>query len=218
MNEKSFLQVWGLWGRPAEGLTLERVAPLPPSSSRPDLGSKHPGVRTGGRNHHSAASTENNRLRRGAGPRPPYGATTIPPPSTLLQTHRVLGISSSMAAAVAAAPQGPAPCPSLPPKLLRQLWLRKSRPPRLTGGCFAFFSGGNNTKTPGRPRTMKARSKMAASRTPRAASLVSRAAHAHSWLLSLLAAALGFKPWSHLLRSRASSRQGTAQTAQAQCQ
>lgn len=121
-------------------------APSPAIVLSARLGSKHSGVRTGGRNHHSAASTENNRLQRGAGPRPPYGATTIPPPSTLLQTHRVLGISSSMAAAVAAAPQGPAPCPSLPPKSLRRLWLRKSRPPRLTGGYLAFFFGSDYTK------------------------------------------------------------------------
>lgn len=177
-------------------------------------------MRTGGRNHHSAASTENNRLQRGAGPRPPYGATTIPPPSTLLQTHRVLGISSSMAAAVAAAPQGPAPCPSLPPKLLRWLWLRKSRPPCLTGGYFAFFFGSDYTKMPVPPRTMKPRSKMAASRTLRSRqpSDPRRACAQPASMLTLLVAGLGFKPGVHLLRSRASTRQRMAQTAQAQYQ
>lgn len=51
-----------------------------------------------------------------------------------------------MAAAVAAAPQGPAPCPSLPPKSSGRLWLRESGPPRLAGGYFAFAFGRNYPK------------------------------------------------------------------------
>lgn len=185
----------GAASRGQTGRPLSRQRPLGPAR----LGSKHPGVRTGGRNHHGAASTENNRLRRGAGPRPPSGATTIPPPSTLLQTHRVLGISSSMAAAVAAAPQGPAPCPSLPPKSLRRLWLRKSRPPRLTGGYFAFFLSSDYTKMPGLRRTMKPRSKMAASRAPksRQPSDQRRARAQPASMLAFLAIGLGFKSRVH---------------------
>lgn len=116
------------------------------------------------RNRDIAAPTEDNRLGSGDGPRPPSGTTTIPPRSSLPQTHRVLGISSSMAAAVAAAPLGPAPYSLLPPKSLKQLWLRNSRVSRLTRGYSASFFGGNYTRAPGPARTMKPQYKMAASR------------------------------------------------------
>lgn len=110
---------------------------------------------------------ENNKLGSGEGPRPPSRTTTIPPPSLLPQTHRVLGISSSMAAAVAAAPLGPAPYPLLPPKLFERLWLRNNGVSRLTGGYLASFFGSNYTIPPGPARTMKPQYKMAASRDPR---------------------------------------------------
>lgn len=107
LNGKSFLQGWD------RGCSQPRGdrgrAPLPPSSSRPVSAlsilacAREGGTTTARRPRRTIGCRE-----AGAGPRPPYGATTIPPPSTLLQTHRVLGISSSMAAAVAAAPQGPA--------------------------------------------------------------------------------------------------------------
>lgn len=114
-----------------------------------------------------AVSTENNRLGAAQGRGLPSGTTTIPPPSSLPQTHRVLGISSSMAAAVAAPPPGPTPCPSLPPKSFERLWLRDSGVSRQTRGYSASFSRGNYTKPPGPAGTMKPQYKMAASRAPR---------------------------------------------------
>lgn len=119
------------------------------------------------RNRDIAAPTEDNRLGSGDGPRPPSGTTTIPPHASLPQTHRVLGISSSMAAAVAAAPLGSAPYPLLPLKSFEQLWLRNSGVSRLTRGYSASFFGGNYTRAPGPARTMKPQYKMAASREPR---------------------------------------------------
>ena len=89
-----------------------------------------------------------------------------PAPISLPQTHRVLGISSSMAAAVAAAPLGPAPYSLLPPKTPERLWLQNSGVSRLTGGYSTSFLRGNYTKAPGPARTMKPQYKMAASRGP----------------------------------------------------
>lgn len=89
MNEKSFLRVWGPRAQPAEGLTGPSPSPAIVLSAR--LGSKHPGVRTGGRNHHSAASTENNRLREARGRGLPPGR----PPSLL--PHRCSRLTESWA-------------------------------------------------------------------------------------------------------------------------
>lgn len=111
--------------------------------------------------------SEDNSLGSGKGLRLLTRTTTIPPPSSLPQTHRVLGISSSMAAAVAAAPPGPAPYPLLPPKSFECLWLRNTGVSRMTGGYFASFFGGDYTNPPGPARTMKPQYKMAASREPR---------------------------------------------------
>lgn len=72
-----------------------------------------------------------------------------------------------MAAAVAAAPLGPAPYPLLPPKSSERLWLRNNGVSRLTGGYFASFFGSNYTNPPGPARTMKPQYKMAASLEPR---------------------------------------------------
>lgn len=155
----------------------------------------------------NAASTGNNRLGSGAEPKARSGTITIPPPSSLPQTHRVLGISSSMAAAVAAAPPGPAPYPLLPHKSFDRLWLRGSRDSRLTGGYPASFFGGNYTQLPGPARTMKPQYKMAASREPWSSqgSDPGRAGAEKFCTFNLLAARLHLSPYIHLLRSRASN-------------
>ena len=166
----------------------------------------------------NAGSTGNNRLGSGVEPKARSGTITIPPPSSLPQTHRVLGISSSMAAAVAAAPPGPAPYPLLPHKSFEPLWLRDSWVSRLTGGYPASFFGGNYTKLPGPARTMKPQYKMAASRQPWniQGSDPGRAGAEKFCTFNLPAAKLHLSPNIHLLRSRASNdARGLSRTAQA---